>query len=80
MPTKREIHELVDQLPEDEVPTVHRILQVFCADQAWRSLLNAPYDDEPETEEERHAVDQARASFDRGEGIRHEEIRREFGL
>ena len=37
-------------------------------------------DDEPETEEERAAVAEARAEFARGEGIPAAEIYREFGL
>ena len=42
------------------------------------SLLNAPYDDEPETEDERAAVEAARR--EPGPGTPHEEVLREFGL
>jgi len=45
-----------------------------------RSLLTAPWDDEPETDEERAAVAEARAEFDRGEWLTTEEVRRELGL
>ena len=40
----------------------------------------APLDDEPETEEERAAVAEARAELARGEGIPAAEIYREFGV
>ena len=40
----------------------------------------APLDDEPETEEERAAVAEARAELARGEGIPAAEIYREFDL
>ena len=41
-------------------------------------LLSAPVDDEPETEDERTAVERALA--ERGPGTSHEEVLREFGL
>ena len=37
-------------------------------------------EDEPITEEEARALDEAHASIQRGEGIPHEEILREFGI
>jgi hypothetical protein len=40
----------------------------------------APLDDEPETEEERAAVAEARAELARGEGIPAAEIYREFDV
>lgn len=49
-------------------------------DPVLRSLLNAPPDDEPYTEEEREQDAEAMAALERGEGISHEEILREFGL
>ncbi len=42
------------------------------------SLLNAPYDDEPETEDERAAVEVARG--EPGPGTPHADVLREFGL
>jgi hypothetical protein len=44
------------------------------------SLDNAPMDDEPVTAEEALEIAAARASFDRGEGIPHEQVLAEFGL
>lgn len=45
-----------------------------------RKLANAPIDDEEIIAEAAAAIDRARASLARGEGIPHEEILREFGL
>ena len=44
------------------------------------TIRTAPLDDEPETEEERVAVAEARAELARGEGIPAAEIYREFGV
>jgi hypothetical protein len=45
-----------------------------------RSLALASTEDEELTPEAAAAIEQARASLARGEGIPHEEILREFGL
>jgi hypothetical protein len=44
------------------------------------SLVSAPVEEEEITTETAASLDRARASLARGEGIPHEEIRREFGL
>ena len=49
-------------------------------DPIGRSLANAPVDEMATTPEEAAALDSAHASIERGEGISHEEIMREFGL
>jgi hypothetical protein len=50
------------------------------ADAVLRALIEAPLDDEPETEEERHAVQEAREELARGKVRTLEEVRRELGL
>jgi hypothetical protein len=45
-----------------------------------RSLALAPLEEEGVTPETAAALDRARASLARGDGIPHEEILREFGL
>jgi len=45
-----------------------------------RSLALAPVEEEEITPDTAAALDRARASLARGEGIPHEEILREFGL
>ena len=49
-------------------------------DPVARSLANAPVETEPISAEEAAALDAAHASIERGEGISHEEIMREFDL
>ena len=46
--TKAHIHELVDRLPENELPAIERVLE----DPLLRALLSAPDDDEPLSAEE----------------------------
>ena len=81
MADKQQLHQLVERLPEEQVDTMHRILLALSGDPVLYSLLTAPEDDESETEEERRAVAEARASIRRGEpGKSLEEISREYGL
>jgi hypothetical protein len=49
-------------------------------DPVLKALLEALPDDEPETEEERRAVQEAREELARGEVQTLEEVRRELGL
>lgn len=56
------------------------VFLVTDADPLLRTLLNAPIDDEPETEEERAAVAEALAELERGEIVTDEELRRELGI
>ncbi|HEY3974566.1 MAG TPA: hypothetical protein VGM18_16295 [Candidatus Sulfotelmatobacter sp.] len=51
-------------------------------DPVARAIANAPVDDEPENEQERQAVAESKAWFNRrgGKGIPHEEVLADFGL
>ncbi len=83
--TRDAIRQLVDDLDERDLPTAERLL---CAlrdtsdanHRLLRNLANAPLDDEPETEEERAAVAEARQELLEGRGIPHEEAIRRLGL
>jgi hypothetical protein len=44
------------------------------------ALVNAPYDDEPVSEEEAREIAEGRVSLARDEGIPNEEVQAEFGL
>ncbi|MEK7409495.1 MAG: hypothetical protein AAB225_30890 [Acidobacteriota bacterium] len=77
--TKRDLHQLVERLPDADVQTVYRMLLAL-SDPVLLSLLTAPFDDEPEAEDERAAVEEARQEIARGEGIPLEDIKRELGL
>lgn len=78
MTTKEKLHRLVDALPEpvlDEAEHLLQELQQRAADPLLRVLAAAPDDDEPETEEERAAIAEARAAIARGEVEPWEQVR-----
>jgi hypothetical protein len=77
---KRELHQLVDQLPLEQVTAALRLMRDLRVDPVLFSILNAPADDEPYTDAQRRRETEAEASISRGEGISQQEILREFGL
>ena len=56
-------------VPPSTAPKIHPALL---------ALENAPADDEPETDAERLAVEQAREDVRRGDVLPHEEVRRQW--
>jgi hypothetical protein len=74
---RQELHSLVDHIPASDLPAVRKILRAL-ADPVRKSILNAPFDDEPETEEELADVEAARRET--GTGTSHEEVLREVGV
>lgn len=79
--TRQNAHELIDCLPEAQLWALVGLLETI-VDPVGVALRNAPVDDEPETEEEKQAVAQARVWFRRrgDRGIPHEEAMRRLGL
>jgi hypothetical protein len=77
--TKEHAHELIDRMAPGQVSAVVGLLEIML-DPFARTLANAPYDDEPEGEDERQAVAASKAALSRGETIPNEEILAEFGL
>ena len=61
MAPKERLHQLVEQLPEEELYAAQRYLTYLQeqGDPLLRRLMLAPPDDEPETEGERQAVTEA---------------------
>jgi hypothetical protein len=79
MTTKDELHHLIDELGDYDLADAQRILEDIRAhgqDPVARKLLTAAIDDEPETEEERAAVEEAKDEFARGEFVTAEEAKR----
>jgi hypothetical protein len=66
MPDKQQLHQLVDQLPDTEVPAVVRYVEFLLSQEA------------PVDPDMLARIDAARA--DPSPGIPHEELMREFGL
>lgn len=79
--TRRDdLHRLVDELPEGELHSARRFLEFLrgTGGHIPRSLLEAPEDDEPTTEEEDKSAEEAWQEYLRGEGISAEEAKREL--
>jgi len=77
---REELRMLVEHIPESDVPTARKILRALM-DPVELSLLTAPPDDEPLSEHEMAALEEADRRQQRGEPlIAHEEILREFGV
>lgn len=79
--TKQHAHELIDRMAPSQVSAVVGLLETML-DPVSRAIANAPYDDEPETEDERRAVAESKAWLAQhpGQAIPHSEILAEFGL
>ena len=77
---QQQLVELAMRVPADDVPAAKRMLQGLVVDPLWLSLQSAPFDDEELTPEAIASISEAEASIERGEGIPHEEILREFGI
>jgi hypothetical protein len=75
--TKKHAYELIDRLPPTQLSAVVSLLEAMLDPV---SLATAVTEEEEITPETAAALDRARASLARGEGIPHEEIQREFGL
>jgi len=79
MTTRTDRYRLIDELPEGELPAAQRFLEGLQSgshDPLLEALLQAPWDDEPETEEERAAVAEAHEDLRAGRVVSHEEARR----
>lgn len=70
---------LLDVLPDEKIAAVRNLLEVM-VEPLSGSLAKAPVEEEELTPETAAALDRARASLARGEGVPHEEVLREFGL
>jgi len=75
---KEHAHALLDMLPEEKLTAVVGLLEVM-VEPLSRSLASAPVEEEELTPDTAAALERARASLARGEGIPHEDIQREFG-
>jgi hypothetical protein len=74
------LHDLVDRIPEEELPAAQRFLESLAVSPAYRAALSAPPDDEPLTEADIAAIARARDEVRAGKIIPHDDILREFGL
>ena len=79
---RTKLHDLIESLPSNDLPTALRVLEALnsTADSLPLGLRDIPFDDEPETEEERAAVAEARREIEEGRVIPHDEVMRKYGL
>ena len=81
---RQQAHQLLDRLGPAQFTAIAQLLEVLATGEGVepldRSFSQAPVEEEEITPETAAALDRARASLARGEGISHAEILREFGL
>jgi hypothetical protein len=77
--SKEHAHQLIDRLPATQLTAVVGLLEAML-DPASHAIAHAPVDDEPETEEERRAVAEAKEWLKHHPGIPFEEVLADFGL
>ena len=79
---RERVHRLVDEMHERELETVETFVEFVHerADPVLRKLLNAPYDDEPVSEEEEAGVREAWEDYRAGRVHTLDEVKKELGL
>ncbi len=79
--TRELAHQLIDRLPDAQLSSLVQFLETI-VDPVTAALDKAPDDDEPETDEEKRAVAEARGRLRRngGDGIPHAEAMRRLRL
>lgn len=78
---KQEAHELIERISVAQASAVVTLITSML-DPVDRAIANAPFEDEPISEEENRAVAASKAWLAEhpGEGIPHEELLAEFGI
>lgn len=76
---KQHAHELIDQLPPNQVPAAIGMLKSLL-DPVSRAIANAPIDDEPLTAADEKALAEARECSKHNKGTSHEEFLAELGI
>ncbi len=71
-----DLHRLIDEIPERDVPTVRRMLRALCPSPMRKFLDAAPLDDEELTPGDLQAIDEARADVAAGRVVNTDELRR----
>jgi hypothetical protein len=67
MPTRQQLHDAIDHLPDNQVDITYRVLLAIA-------------DEEPISPELESRILEAAAGIERGEGISTEQLNRELGL
>ena len=83
MSPRQTLHQLLDELPERDLPSVTRVLEALRAtvdDPLVGVLDHAPFDDEPDDDDFDGGLSEARRAAEEGRGITTAQLRRELGL
>jgi hypothetical protein len=77
---KTHAHELIERLPDAQIPTAVRFLEFMLLDPVARAVATAPPDDEPVTEQDRLRFHNGQAWFRQhgDKGIAMEDVLAEF--
>jgi hypothetical protein len=75
---RQQAHALLDMLPGDKVAALRTLLEAMV--EPSYTMKTAPVEQEELTPETAAAIARGQVSLERGEGIAHEEILREFGF
>lgn len=76
---KQHVYELVDRLNAGQLDVVARLLEVM-TDPVVPAIANIPVEDEPISEEEIKALDEAREWLKHNKPIPHEQVLAELGI
>jgi hypothetical protein len=76
---RQQAHALLDILAPEQLHAIRNLMEVM-VEPLSRSLASVPVEEEELRPETAAALEHAKASLARGEGIPHDEILREFGL
>ncbi len=74
------LRELIDRIPDRELPAAQRFLEYLASNPAYRAALVAPPDDESVTSGDVEAIRKADEDVRAKRTVSHDEVRREFGL
>ncbi len=75
------LHQLIDELPEEDLSTAERVLQALRETAVPHVPPDqAPPDDEPDDDDFDGGLTEARADIEAGRVVSHEEVKRRWGL
>jgi len=75
------LHQLIEELPAQDIPTAARVLQALSAAPAPHVPLDAaPFDDEPDDDDFDGGLAEARADVEAGRVVSQEEAKKRWGL
>jgi hypothetical protein len=76
---KDQAHELIERLAPSQVSAIISVLQAML-DPVAKAIVSAPFDDEPETVEERLAVAKSKESFQKQGGFTNDQVMTDLAI